>query len=390
MVRSEAEALLLENNLIKTLAPRYNILFRDDKSYPYLKIVSHAVYPRVAFYRGSVDRKHRYFGPYPSAWAVKEIDPAAAEGVPPAHLRGHGVQQPHPALPAVPDQALLGALRRPDQRRRTTRATSQIASAFLQGDQQEVMDDLQAQMMERAEALAFEQAAEIRNQIGAVARAAPAVGGDNTGGRPDADILVAVKARAAAPASTWRWCAAAATWATGRTFPSNAATALPEDSARRLHRCSITSRTRRRRAIYAAIAPWPTGIAAGARRIGQAHGAHPRAALQPAQVWLEMAEQNAQTGHGSRIATTLRGNARDLTRCSSCSPSTVEQGGRRAHRVLRHQPHQGEATEASCVVFEDHNMARRDYRRFNIAGITRRRRLRRRCARRCCGATRSC
>ena len=394
VVRSEAEALLLENNLIKTLNPRYNILFRDDKSYPYLKMSGTgavagtasrgaAAFTRVSYYRGAVEKRHRYFGPYPSAWAVKE-----------AILLMQKVFRLRTCEDTVFNNrtrpCLLYQIKRcsaPCVGHISAEAYGEDmtnAERFLRGDARQVMTDLESRMMAHAERLEFEKAAELRNQVSALSGVLHQQSVDNVSDR-DVDIL-------AVEVQGGRACVNLAMVRGGRHlgdrpyFPvhveeaAGVSSGLDDDGSPEPAASGLGSQI-----IEAFLAqhylsqPIPASLIVSdpinpelVKALSSQAGYRVSVVHQPREqrrVWLEMAQTNAKLQLARLLAEEGSQQARSRALAEALDLTLEDLDALRIECFdISHTA--GEATQASCVVFHHHKMQSAEYRRYRIDDIT--------------------
>ena len=424
VVRSEAEALLLENNLIKTLDPRFNILFRDDKSYPYLKITGPAAaaargaasptaaaavpagdaagppsaqqFPRMAYFRGAVDRRHRYFGPYPNAWAVKQTIQLMQKVF---RLRTCEdtvfSNRSRPCLLYQIERCSGPCVRliAPDDYARDVRD----AERFLLGEPEAVINDLQAQMMGHAEALEFERAAALRDRIGSLSRVLhqqSVEASSLSAGDKDVDIL-AVRVAGGRACVNLAMVRGSRHLGDRAYFPSHvddgAALDAEEhgddsgDSDDAGDSASHAPRVPELAVLEAFIAqhyigqPVPPQLVTSHAvdpalidALSETSGTRVRAQHQPREqrrIWLEMACKGAELALARLLAEEGSAQARTRALVDALDLDVADPAQLRVECFdISHTA--GEATQASCVVYEGHAMQSGQYRRFNIEGIT--------------------
>ena len=363
VVRSEAEALVLENNLIKALAPRYNILFRDDKSYPYLVVTGHKA-PRLAYYRGSLDKRNQYFGPFPNGFVVKESIQLLQKVF---KLR-------------TCEDTVFGNRSRPCLLHQIKRCSAPCvdlitpedykadvnnAVLFLNGRANELLEELEARMARLSEEWKFEEAAAIRDQIQALARIQERQFVSSNTHELDADIVAAIVEQGTV-------CLNLAMVRGGRhvgdknLFPSHAE---DYDEAEALEAFLAQHYLDRTVPPVVIVSPVPANIEVLAQLLtDQAQrkvtiNANPNGERR---VWLEMARKNASLAIQQRSshAASQSGRLQALIEALGLS----EDATRIECFDISHT--MGEATVASCVVFDDGDIQTGQYRRYNINGIT--------------------
>lgn len=363
---SEAEALLLENNLIKQLKPRYNILFRDDKSYPYLWISGHAA-PRMAYYRGSTQRPGRFFGPYPNAWAVRETmqilqkvfrlrtceDTVYANRSRPCLL--YQIQRcSAPCVGHIDLEQYAEDVRR--------------ASQFLGGQTQEILKDIETRMHSASQALEFELAAQLRDQMSALSRVLQQQTMEDVDGNDTDVVAVAMQSGKA--------CVNLAMIRGGRHLGDRAffPTHVDGDSPAEVLEAFLVQHYLSQplpAVIVVHPAPDDTAIV---KLLSGARDARAKLLVRPQgmrRAWLEQAMQNAELALARALTEGSARHARTLALAQQLGLDTDEQSlGQLRIECFDISHTAGEATQASCVVFHNHEMQPSLYRRYNIVGIT--------------------
>lgn len=360
VTRSEGEALLLENNYIKEYEPRYNILFRDDKSYPYVCITSDA-YPQLRFHRGALDRRNRYFGPFPSAGAVRD---------------GIATLQKVFLLRTC-ENTVFANRSRPCMLHQIERCTAPCvgrigeaeyrddvegASLFLRGKGPEVLARLQAQMEEAAGKLEFERAARVRDKIArlqtlqsrqfvesATAGDIDVVAGGIERGLFAVNVVMVRGGRHVGD----------------RTFFPRHADAAEVDSPAEIVSTFLAQHYVERPVPPTIVVPDVEDHAALAEILSAQSGQKVEIVGNPGgerRVWLAMAQQNATLAIRQKLAhkATQEDRLAALQEALALPPT--------AQRIecfdVSHT--MGEAAVASCVIFDRHAMQSSEYRRFNV------------------------
>jgi len=395
VTRTETEALILENNLIKELSPPFNILFRDDKSYPYVMLTGHA-FPRLASYRGKVDKRNRYFGPFPNSWAVRNSVQilqkvfrlrTCEDSVFKNRSRPCLLHQIHRcSAPCV------GRLSVEQYGQDVMQATR-----FLEGDHSRVLSELEKEMAAYSEAMEFEMAAVMRDRIADLSSVLQQQSMDTVAdGEGDVDIIAVAQMEGMI-------CVNLAMVRGGRHlgdrpyFPKG----LRMSSGEQASPAEILETFIQQH--YLEDEPSESGTSTTnlippvfILNHSLQHGAEDGVSTEDKSVeslqsllstqagkkitflhqpqgqrrhWLAMAEGNAKLALTKRLVETggQLARARALADVLSLDLENLEQLRIECFDISHTS---GEATQASCVVYAKNDMQSSEYRRFNIDGIT--------------------
>ncbi len=362
VVRSEVEALVLENNLIKALAPKYNILFRDDKSYPYLQF-SHHTFPRMVYYRGALDKKATYFGPFPNSYAVRDSIQILQKVF---QLR-------------TCENSVFSNRQRPcllyQIKRCSAPCTNQItveqyafnvkqAVDFLNGKEQQLLQQLRSKMDQAADQLDFENAATYRDQIQALSRIQEKQFVESKSHYHSIDILAIVRLNEFV-------CVYWVSIRGGRHVGDKSfflKTNHAEDELSDYLEAFVAQHYLSKAKPELLITNLPIS---DTLKQAIASDSDKKILFQhkitgEKKVWLKMAERNAQNALEQKQAQQQTQNKRLLALLEALQIDYSAPVNQFRIECFDISHTQGEATVASCVVYENENMQPSQYRRFNI------------------------